>query len=304
MEIYAKASLCIEEIKEKMRCGCDAVEYNLEYDFFQKGECFEKNYPPQVFTMKNVGAVHVPYDHNGQMMNLERVFQKEDLSPVRNVFRLAQYCARIWEHKVLVVIHASISYYEFMEYELLRKRIGKELGCLLQEFPMVDLAIENVVPMEYKEALSYSPRLCNGIFTDLTQIVQYLRESFGDRVGSVLDICHAAMTQKYMNALLSAADFLPQGAPPDKIDYSMEHFFKANLGLCRLIHFNDFTGNGFAHNHGTGFRSQDKVDALLKLYKDYGYDCPLTLEIREDDYCDCINYRRAKSMVEAAGADQ
>lgn len=299
MKIYAKASLDIEEIQEKIRCGCDGIEYNLEDDFFSKGGSFEKNYPSEVFTLKNVGAVHVPFDHNKEMMNLERVFQKEDLRPLENVFRLAQYCAEIWDHTVLVIIHASISYYDFMEYEMMRKRIERELGGMLREYPLVDLAIENVVPMEYKEARPYSPRLCNGIFTDLPQIVQYLRTCFGSRVGSVLDVCHAAMTQKYMNALLTEADFLPQGTLPDKIDYSMEHFFKANQRICRLIHFSDFEGNGYGRNHGTGFQSQNKVNALLQLYQDYKYDCPLTLEIGELDYCDCVNYRRAKSMVES-----
>lgn len=298
MKIYAKASLDVGEIREKVRCGCDGIEYNLCSDFACYGENFTHNYPEEVFTLKNVEVVHVPFDNKGQMMNIERVFQREDLRPIRNVFRLAQYCAEYWGHRVLVVIHASISFYDFMEYELLRKRIERELGQLLCDFSMVDIAIENVVPMEYKEERPYSPMLCNGIFTDISQIVHYLRASFAERVGSVLDVCHAAMTRKYMTALLSAADFLPKGALPDKIDYSMEHYFRANQGICKLIHFNDFEKNGYGRAHGTVFQSQEKVDDLLKLYKDYGYDCPLTIEIREDNYLDCVNYRKTKTMIE------
>ena len=30
----------------------------------------------------------------------------------------------------------------------------------------------------------------------------------------------------------------------------------------------------------------------------YGYDCPLTLEIREEDYEDCVNYRNTKVLIE------
>lgn len=298
IRIYAKASFHSEEIREKIRCGCDGLEFNLQEDFLQKGRCFETCYLQECFTMHNVEVVHVPFYGNGQVMNLEHVFQHEDLSPIRHVFRLAQYCADIWKHRILIVIHCSLSYFDFMQYELFRHRLEKALEQLFSEYPMTDLALENVIPMEYKETSEESPRLCNGIFTDLIKITEYLQERFGERAGSVLDICHAAMTQKYMTRLLSAADFLPQKNPPEHLDYSMEHYFQMHQKTCKLIHFNSFTGNGYAQNHGTAFQKQEDAAALLKLYKKYGYSCPLTLEIREDDYKNCINYRKTKTMLE------
>ena len=129
-------------------------------------------------------------------------------------------------------------------------------------------------------------------------MVRYLRKRFGERIGSVLDICHAAMTEKYMKILLQAADFFPQEPLPEYLDYSMEHYFQIHQGICRLIHFNDFTGNGYMENHGTAFQDQEKADALLRLYRKYAYDCPLTLEIREEDYENCVNYRKTKAMLE------
>lgn len=298
MRIYAKASLDLPEIREKIRCGCDGIEYNLTEDFLTLGERFEESYPDEVFSLKNVEAVHVPWIR-GQMMNMEHIFQHEDLSPIENVFRLAQYCGELWKHRVLVVIHTSLSMYDFMEYETFRKRLEEELARLFERYPQADLAIENVIPMEYKPSSKETPRLCNGIFTDIPEIAGYLRERFGERVGTVLDTCHAAMTEKYMTAYLKLADFLGPGADlPVQLDYSMEHYFRANQGMCKLIHFNDFVGNGYRENHGTGFDSQEKVDTLLELYQKYGYNCPLTLELREEDYEDCVNYRRTKAMVE------
>lgn len=297
IKIYAKASFIPEEIREKIRCGCDGLEFNLQKDFLMKGSCFETCYLQELFTMYNVEAVHVPFYEDGQVMNMEHIFSHEDVSPVRNVFRLAQYCADIWKHRILVVIHTSLSYFDFIEYELFRRRLEHVLQKFFDDFPMVDLAVENVVPMEYKEDSGKSPRLCNGIFTDLTEIVGYLRERFGERVGSVLDICHAAMTEKYLTALLAAADFLPQTSRPKHLDYGMEHYFQMNQGICKLIHFNDFTGNGYMENHGTAFQDQKKVEALLELYRKYQYDCPMTLEIREEDYRNCINYRKTKAML-------
>ncbi|MCI9022034.1 MAG: hypothetical protein HFH32_15145 [Eubacterium sp.] len=298
MEIFAKASLKLAELQEKINCGCDGIEFNLEKDFLAKGGSFETEYPKELFEMHNVGAVHYPFGTDRQMMNMEHIFQHEDLGTVQSVFRLAQHCAGIWGHRVLVIFHCSLSYWDFMEYELLRGRLEWELGQLFLDYPMVEAGIENVVPMEYNETGTESPRLCNGIFTDTVKIVQYLREIFGNRVGSVLDTCHAAMTEKYMKALLSEAEFLPKGQLPDKIDYSMEHYFRENQGICKLIHLNDFTGNGYQKNHGTGFAEQEKLNRLLDLYREYGYDCPLTLEVREKDYLDCVNYRRTKVMIQ------
>lgn len=300
MSTYAKASLDVREVKEKIRCGCDGIEYNLTDDFLTLGDKFKQNYPDEIFRMKNVEVVHVPWV-NGQMMNMEHIFQHEDLSPIENVFRLGQYCADIWGHRELVVIHCSLSMFDFMEYEIFRKRLVEALGSLFREYPQVDMAIENVIPMEYKPFRKETPRLCNGIFMDTVEITRYLRERFGDRTGTVLDTCHAAMTEKYLMASLKLADFL--GAEkaseiPGELDYSMEHYFEMNQGICKLIHFNDFIGNGYQKNHGTGFDSQEKVDGILGLYRRYGYDCPLTLEIREDDYEDCVNYRNTKRLVE------
>ena len=303
IKIYAKASFHADEIKEKIKCGCDGLELHLQKDFLEKGSCFESCYPQELFRMHNIEAVHVPFYGSGQVMNLEQIFQHEDVSPVRHVFRLAQYCADLWKHRILVVIHTSLSYYDFMEYELFRRRLDTLLSQFFEEFPMVDLGIENVIPMEYKEHQGESPRLCNGFFTDLTRIVCDLRERFGERVGSVLDICHAAMTDKYMSVLLKAADFLPSIHVPRELDYSMERFFQIHQGICRLIHLNDFTGNGYGENHGTPFSEQEKMDELMRLYRTYAFDCPLTLEIREEDYQDCKNYRKTKEMLEKAAAE-
>lgn len=300
MKIYAKASLDINEIREKIRCGCDGIEYNLTKEFMLFGGSFRDYYPQEIFTSHNVEVVHVPYMANKQMMHMEHIFQHKDHSAIINVFRLAQYCAEIWDHRVLVVVHCGLSMYDFMEFELFRQVLEERLADLFEKYPMVDMAIENVVSMEYKPDRAEMPRLCNGLFMDIVEIVGYLREKFGERIGSVLDTCHAMMTEKYISALLREADFYPKAgeALPEKIDYSIENYFRANSGICKLIHFNDFVGNGYQKNHGTSFTSQTKVDYLLGLYRKYQYDCPLTLEIREEDYENCVNFRSTKKLIE------
>ena len=300
IKIYAKASLHAREIQEKIKCGCDGLELHLQKEFLENGSCFEACYDQKLFTMHNIEVVHVPFYGNGKVMNLEQIFQHEDVSPVRHVFRLAQYCAELWKHRILVVIHTSLSYFDFTEFEVFRRRLETILQQFFEEYPMVDLGVENVIPMEYQKG--DSPRLCNVTFTDVTNMVYDLRERFGEGVGTVLDVCHAAMTRKYLSVLLKAADFLPDKYLPQELDYSMEHYFQMHQGICRLIHLNDFTGNGYAHNHGTPFREQEQVDELVRLYHKYAYHCPMTLEIREEDYKDCMNFRRTKKMLESCPA--
>lgn len=301
MEIYAKASLELDEIKEKIACSCDGIEYNLMDDFIKLGKDFLSNYDEEIFHTKDIKVVHAPRCENKEMMCIDRAFLKEDISDVENVFRLAQYLGEYWKHPMIVVIHCMISYQDFLEYELLHNRMVRELERLFEKYPLVDLAIENGVFMEFKLGESRYPRLYNGIYIDIPEIVEWLRERLGSRIGSVLDICHAKMTEKYLPAILRETeyyDMIEQSHADVDIDYGLEHYFEINQGICKLIHLNDLYKNGYGVNHGVGYEDSDRIDEVLSLYQKYQYTCPITIEIREDDYLDCKNYRKTKALVD------
>lgn len=301
MEIYAKASLEVDEINQKVACGCDGIEYNLMDDFIRLGKDFLNNYDEEIFHTKDIKVVHAPRCKNKEMMCIDRAFLKEDISDVENVFRLAQYLGEYWKHPMIVVIHCMISYQDFLEYELLHNRMVRELERLFEKYPLVDLAIENGVFMEFKLGESRYPRLYNGIYMDIPEIVRWLRERLGSRIGSVLDVCHAKMTEKYLPAILRETeyyDMIEKSHADVDIDYRLEHYFELNQGLCKLIHFNELQQNGYGKSHGVGFQNQQGVDEVLNLYRKYDFTCPITIEIREDDYLDCKNYRQTKSLVD------
>lgn len=300
--IYAKASLDIAEIQEKIRCGCDAIELNLEEDFLQYGNDFLGHYGSELFDVKDIRVVHVPFNRDGEMLNLEWIFGHRDISVLRDVFSLAQYCGERWGHTVTVVVHSCMSMYDFMQYELLQERIVEKLDLLFSQYTRVELAVENGVPLEVGKTGQFSLRLCNGIYQDISEIVRWLRKRLGDRVGSVLDICHAMMTEKYLKILLQAMNIGEMYPEQVMNDINMEHFFQLNQGICKLIHFNNSRGNGYRKNHGVSFEKLDDVKGLLALYQKYQYHCPLTLEIREEDYLDCKNYRKTKRFIEEAFA--
>ena len=301
LPIYAKASLDIGEIQEKICCGCDAIEVNLEEDFLQHGSDFLGYYGKEVLSMKEIYAVHVPFNQDNEMLNLEWVFGRKDISVLRNVFALAQYCGQLWKHRVVVVIHSCMAMYDFQQFELLQESIVDGLKRLFNQCDMVDLAIENTVLLELGRAKQFRPRLCNGIYSDTCELVEWLRGYFGERVGSVLDICHARMTEKYLKLLLEAADVGQIFSEDVLKNINMEYFFDVNQRICKLIHFNNMQGNGYVKNHGVSFKNLYEVNKLLELYEKYQYRCPLTLEIREDDYLNCVNYKRTKKLIETAG---
>lgn len=300
LSIYAKASLDKGEIQEKIRCGCDAIELNLEDDFLRYGDNFLEHYDKELFEMKAIHVVHVPFNQDQEMLNLEWIFGRKDISVLNNVFALAQYCAEIWNHRIVVVVHSCMSMYDFMQYELLQQRIVNELRVLFTQYDQVDMAIENTVLLELSRTEKFIPRLCNGIYQDTSELVKWLKEYFGDRVGSVLDTCHAMMTEKYLKILLEAVDVCHIFSDTVVEDVNMEHFFQMNQGICKLIHFSSLCDNGYRENHGMPFESVDEVRLFLELYEKYQYQCPLTLEIREDNYLDCINYRKTKKLIERA----
>lgn len=298
LSIYAKASLDAEEIQEKIRCGCDAIELNLEDDFLCYGDIFLELYGKDLFTMKPIHVVHVPFNQDKEMLNLEWIFGHKDISVLNNVFALAQYCSEIWNHRVVVVVHSCMAMYDFMQNELLQERIVRELEILLSKYAQVDMAIENTVLLELGRTSKFIPRVCNGIYQDTPELVKWLQEYFGDRVGSVLDTCHAMMAEKYLKILLEAADIRHIFSESVVEEINMEHYFQMNQGICKLIHFNNFRGNGYRENHGTSFDKPEEVKSILALYKKYRYNCPLTLEIQEENYLDCINYRKTKNLIE------
>lgn len=300
LSIYAKASLDKGEILEKVHCGCDAIELNLEDDFLRYGDAFLEYYGKELFTMKDIQAVHVPFNQDQEMLNLEWIFGHKNISVLENVFALAQYCGKIWNHRVMVVVHSCMAMYDFMQLELLQESIIDGLKILFSRYDQVDLAIENAVLLEVGKGDKFVLRLCNGIYQDTSELVKWLREYFGSRVGSVLDTCHAMMTEKYLRVLLEAADINCIFSDSVVEDVNIEHFFQMNQEICNLIHFNSLQGNGYRENHGIPFETLDEVEALLTLYEKYQFNCPLTLEVREDNYLDCRNYRKTKSLIEEA----
>lgn len=116
-----------------------------------------------------------------------------------------------------------------------------------------------------------------------------------DRIGTVLDTCHAMLAEKYMTVLYDEA-----GDYPTK-DYSMREYFNQNARFIKLIHLCDIKGSGYGKGrHGVPFTTEtvDKCYDILDLYEYFNLDCPITLEVEETNFDICDGYASTKGIVD------
>ena len=287
MKIFAKSNFKKEEILHKKELGCDGIELNLEEDFNQYTKA-QLDKTLSALHIKDLYVIHAPKTTKINYMTMEDIVLGGYQNGFKNCFYLAEKIAKIYNHRVLIVIHCTLSYFDFTNWKYIREQATQMLTDLFFQYPEVDLAIENVICVEERDGKSF--RLTNGTMLDTVNIVEYFRYLFGDRVGSVLDLCHAKISNMQWNALLNTIGY-PQ-------DYTIEDYFSINKGICKLIHFNNMRNNGYGKDHGIGFDSDEEVKELLSYYEKYHFTCPLTLEIREDDYNNCINYKETKERLD------
>lgn len=117
------------------------------------------------------------------------------------------------------------------------KRVLNSVGCLLLKYPYTELAIENITPVRnaHQKPLYRSN---NYKFDNVVMAKELRKQLHTDRVGTVLDICHARITDRYMNELYKILGDEPE-------DYSLDNFFKLNKDVIKLIHLADMRGSGF-----------------------------------------------------------
>lgn len=76
----------------------------------------------------------------------------------------------------------------------------------------------------------------------------------------------------------------------------MESIFRQSVSSLRLIHLNHAKSHGQKQYHGLPFQKEIEEDReqlrnILRLYHQYGNNCPVTIEVREQDYRNAINFQ-------------
>lgn len=298
--IYAKSRLIKEQLDCKMRLGCDGIEIQLFNEF---GASDTESYMPwwKIYKLPDfkpypIRAIHVPIAREG-MLNIEFMANPVFQNKLSNICDLANSIAKQQGKSVTVVLHSEMDFNRIINTGIY-VGIYNYISRLLNEYLFIEIVVENVLPLNYYSDTKNFNLRGNFAFEGV-KLVKKLREDLGtDRIGTLLDTCHAKQAGKVLINLLSYLDLELE----DRY-LSMDNYFKQNADVCKGIHLADCVGFGYKKGqHGAGYTEDNHVglDLAIELYFKYNYNCPICLEIQEEDYSICSNYEINKKLLEDA----
>ena len=301
--IYAKAAFNKEQMDAKVAAGTDGIELQLVDEMLTRTEDGRRKWrlASAVYDINNlitypVSAVHAPMISGMGDMTLENMLDSEDVIVLNEMFRIADAYAQQQDKVITLIIHLESYVSSMLDVGGVYYRMLTTLDSLLNNYTNVRVGIENVIPCR-SIGLNTNLHLSNNFGFDNIELVANLRTDLKtDRVGTILDTCHAMITFKYVQAI---CDVLGNDLAKE---YTIDKFFEKNREFCYHIHFAGMQGSGYGGiNHGTPFTDQNKSVAygLLKLYEKFNYDCPLCLEVFEPDgHIESTGYKLTKKVVE------
>lgn len=277
MKILLKSSLNEKELNYKTNLNKN-IEIQLLDELLKYNLDSEEVYKKIKKANLNIEVIHTPLINHEDIDLLSIVNEKDKYEMFYKTCILAEYIAEKENKEIIVVIHNSNSIESYKELNLLFK-IENLLKEILNICPKIKIAIENVIPLILSNNKAKGKTAFLGEGAELSN---YLNSNgLNGKIGTVLDICHATIT---INILKCCGTTI-----------SLEDFFKWNKDEIMLIHLANTKGSGYLKGeHGCAF-SQDKEDLIkleefYKLYLKYKYKCPITIEVYEEYYCNCINY--------------
>lgn len=231
-------------------------------------------------------SVHTPIC-NGLDVDINTIIDKRYYDMLYGTCELAHQYSNYYKHPVFVVIHNSWSKKDWINNEKSRIEIIEIFKKLVKEFPNLKFAIENTTPYE-------NLYLNKGYeMEDICEIVNFLNKEIpGKKFGIVLDVCHLLMTHKMKTKLFN-------------FETSINKFLKDNIELVKedlfIIHLNNCHVDGTGKDHGIAFYESNEtdmkiLDTIISTHK--STNALICLEIREDDYTNCINLETTYKSLE------
>lgn len=278
MKIFIKSAINKNQLEHRKNIN-ENVELQLLNEISKNEMTIEEVYENIKEVGLNVEVVHTPLV-NSDDVNLIDVLKESKYNLFLKSCLLADYIGEKEDKKVMVVIHNSNSLEDFRMTNTLEK-ITNIIKVILEICPNIKILIENVIPITIPNGNVYGKSAFLG---ENPKLINYLKETIGfsDRLGTVLDTAHAMMSIKFLKLC--------------GVNITLNDFFDWNKDDVMLIHLANIKEYGYKRGeHGCGFYSHNEEDMILlkeiyDLYKRYNYSCPITLEVYEDDYCNCITY--------------
>ena len=288
-----------EQIQAKLNIGCDGIEVQLLGELYKDKskhiyKKVEEVWDLSEFDKYPIKCVHSPLTEEGDVL-LEMICDLEDRLLFEELFKFAQHFGEVQNEVIPLIIHSESFYDALCDLGTSWITIRNTVKSMLDRYPNVKLLIENVTPIRGIDK-DQPLHLCNNWAFDNVEMVDILRREIStDRIGTVLDTCHAMMSEKYLTCLYQEVGNI---AMPD---YTIQNYMLKNQPYCGIIHLANFRNSGYSHgNHGTPFDSEsyNLLCEILLAYEKLGYTCPLTLEVFECDYLTSDNYELEKFYVD------
>lgn len=291
--IYAKSSFKISNMKCKKRLGSNGIEIQLIEELKEnRGKGIRDFLPMEEAEWYDIRAVHCPLIDDKCLL-IEDIVIDSEYFLFERVCEIANYYGKKYDKMIIVVIHSETTLDNLRKYDLIWTVLKQRLELLLEAYPYIKIGIENVTPCVFDvDAPDF--RFANNFGFDNVAIVKCLRDEMKTmRIGTVLDTCHAGMTEYYTREIFDAID--------KPYYFSIKNFFNMNKDVCFLIHLSWFNNGGFMPgDHGVPFNETTLFifQTIMEFYKNFNYTCPITLEVAEEDYLVCENYQKMKAIVD------
>lgn len=299
MQIFAKSSLDKDLMRIKMNLGADAIEVQLLSELFNS-ENGQYNFADDVFDLSAIDSpvrvVHTPLCsiHGLKELNLEEMVGCQDFKLLDQVCYIANYFGKKQNEMVSVVIHSEMYKQKMISTGDTWERVIHCVGYLLFKYSNIVILIENLTPIRSTE---FPLVLSNNFLYDNIEMVRELRKQLNtDRVGTVLDTCHAEITNIFMTKIHNVMYDM------ECDDYSLDRFFALNKDFVGLIHLSKTVDYGFGKGrHGMPFEDckedREFIANILDLYAKYDYSCPITLEVAETDFEISYGFYTSKKVL-------
>lgn len=308
IKIYAKSTLNPEDLLDKQTRGNDGIEIQLFGELFadsmERYKRFENVFDKSLLLNSNIKVIHAPLldkTYSSMFPGLpvgDITIEDMLIEPIRNLFleicSLANYIGDNVNDTINIVFHTKYCLEDFKRNQLFESLVNL-LGFSLSTFPNIEISIENLSPIcgSVKEEMFINS---NHLFDNVVLCRELRRLLNTERIGTVLDICHAKMTQTILGSIYTRC-FSTDEYP------TFRNYFKNNKDVIKLIHLNTCINNGYGKYHGLPYdinnpAQKKELEEIISLYKEFDYTCPITLEVRESSYTDSVNYTMTKEAVQ------
>ena len=285
MKILMKSGLSEKNFIVRKNLNENNIELQLLKEFYSNKKALIEYFNMIVNSQLDISIIHTPLV-DGEAVEIDDFYDKIKKDIFFKTCELANMVGLKFNKNIMVIVHCAMNFNQDIINLNKIKIIDDVLVNALNKYHNISIAIENIIPLvnSYKGAYGR-----NGFLNDNCLYVNYFIDKYGfnDKIGTVLDTCHALITIKLLEYC--------------KISLTLDKFFEWNNKNVMLVHLANVGDNGYGkNNHGIGFIEGKDLELLydiVSLYNKYEYNCPITIEVREENYLNPLNYIKTKENL-------